>query len=263
MTLPSRKTLLGNLAALLALGWLYGGDLQDALRAREAEVAAYTQLPSIIAPACVLAVAAAGLAIVVWGLVRRRGDDFKGYRLLPIVLVVSLMVDLVRANSTHYLGSADLIAAALARLEEGATELSTPEAVPSDAEALRPLVEQLGPAPYLVRGQPVGAFALEVRQGCTGPVVEAPEARPGTLFYCVAGDRHTAWVTAMGLAQERRFGAPEIVSVGGVPYMVQVSPRRTEPLLPPEELPPGLTLPEAARGESALDAGVAGPAVLP
>jgi hypothetical protein len=254
MTLPSRKTLLANAASLSALVWLYGGDLRDAFRAREAEVAAYTRLPSVGVPAVVVALTACVTAVVVWGLVRRRDDTFKGYRLLPILLVVTLMGDLVRAESIGLLGSADLTSAAMAELRDAAAELATPDAVPTDPAVLGPLVERLGPAPYLARGQPVGPFALDIREGCTAPASDARGARPGTLIYCVGKDRRQAWLSAVGLPRERRFGgAPELVASQGVIHMARVEARQAD----------GQALPQALQPPSDLDGGVAGPAVLP
>lgn len=264
MTLPSRKTLLANAVSLSALAWLYGGDLRDALRARDAEVAAYTQLPSVFPPALVVALTVGVTAVVAWALLRRKDDSFKGYRLLPILLVGALMVDLVASESSGFLGSADLTTAAMADFREAATELATPEAVPTDATVLGRLAEKLGPAPYLVRGQPAGLFTLEIRQGCTAAATDARSARPGTLVYCVRADGKEAWVTAVGLPQERRFGTPEMVSSNGVVRVMQVDARQAEEQAPaPAELPEELALPMALQGASALDGGVAGPAVVP
>ena len=264
MTLPSRKTLLANAVSLCALAWLYGGDLRDALRARDAEVAAYVKLPSVTGPALVVALTACVTGLVAWALLRRKDDSFKGYRLLPIVLVVTLMVDLVVTENTAFLGSADLSSGAMADLRDAATELATPEAVPSDAAVLGRLVEQLGPAPYLVRGQPVGAFALDVREGCTAPASDLRGARPGTLVYCVSADRKEAWISAVGLPQERRFGAPEWVSANGVPYVMRVETRQANEQAPAgAELPAEVALPVLPQGVDALDGGVAGSAVVP
>lgn len=259
MTLPSRKTLLANAVSFLVLGWLYGGDALLAVRARDAEVAAYSQLPSVVAPSVVLVLTLAVAAVVGWGLARRRGDDFKGYRLLPILLVGALMVDLVRSDTAEYLGSTELSAGALQVFRDEAGALATAQGLPADAAALSALVEKLGPAPYLVRGQPVGPFALQVRQGCTGPVQEPQGARPGTLFYCVSKDASEAWASLVGLPAEQRFGAPAMVSRGGVPLTVHVLPS-----LPAEQADPSLAgLPPAPEAAAGMDAGIAGPAEVP
>jgi hypothetical protein len=243
---------------------MYGGDLRDALRARDAEVAAYTHLPSVFPPALAVALTACVTAVTVWGLLRRRDDTFKGYRLPPILLVVTLMVDLVGSENSGFLGSGDLSSAALGELRDAATELATPEGVPTDPVVLGRLVEKLGPAPYLVRGQPVGPFTLEVREGCTDAASDARAARPGTLVYCVSAERKAAWISAVGLPMERRFGTPEMVSSNGVVHVMRVGTRQPDEPLPAQaELPEELALPLALQGGSALDGGVAGPAVVP
>ena len=71
-------------------------------------------------------------------------------------------------------------------------------------------------------------------------------------------------MTAVGLAQQRRLGALESVSAGGVPHVAQVTTRQPgEPMIPEGELPPELAFPRGPEGLSALDAGVAGPAMMP
>lgn len=258
MTLPSRKTLLANAVSLIALAWLYGGDLSDALRARDAEVAGFLQPPSAFVPALVLLVTAAAAGTAAWGLLRRRGDDFKGYRVLPIVLVAALLVDLVRSESAQYLGSAELTLSALQDFRSMAAELATEKDVPADPAVLGRLVEKLGPAPYLVRGQPVGAFTLQVREGCTGPVQEASGARPGTLLYCVAPERREAWISVVGLPAGQRFGSAALLSAEGAPLALQVVPRPPDD--PSSEL---LGLPEEEQVDPSLDGGVAGPGQTP
>ncbi|XXF76553.1 hypothetical protein P2318_26360 [Myxococcaceae bacterium GXIMD 01537] len=262
MTLPTRKTLLANAISLLALAWLYGGDLRDALRAREAEVAAYTLPPSVVPPAVVLVLGAIATGIAAWGLLRRRDDTFRGYRLLPIVLVLALMVDLFRAESADLLSSADTTGAVLEDFRDSVQALASSEQVPSDAAALRPLLQKLPPAPYLVRGQSVGPFELQVREGCTGPASEPNGARPGTLIYCVAATREEGWLSAVGLPAEQRFGPPAMVSQGGVLQVARVQPRPPSEQGEPEQA-------DAERDAAGfqeflgMDAGVAGPAVVP
>ncbi|MCP3144081.1 hypothetical protein [Pyxidicoccus xibeiensis] len=233
MTLPSRKALLGNAFCLVALGWIYGGDLADAVRARSAEVAAFTLLPSPVLPAVVLALTALGTLVVAAGLARGRVDDFKGYRLLPILLVGALFVDLVLAESRVPLASVDIASMSLQRFHQLAQELTTEQAVPDDPRVLQPLLEELGRPPYLVRGEPLQSWTLQVRKDCEGPVREAPGVRPGTVLYCVAPERKGAWVTAVGLPGEQRFGDPAVVSVGGETRFLLVRP------VPPDEDAPG------------------------
>lgn len=247
MTLPSRKTLLGNVLSLAALAWIYGGDLSDAVRARSAEVSAFSELPSPVGPGVVLALAVLATLVVVGGIVGGRAEGFKGYRLLPILLVGSLFVDLVLSESRVPLSSLDVASMSLQRFHQAAQELATEQAVPDDPRVLQPLLEELGKPPYLVRGEPVAAYTLQVRKDCEGPVREAPGVLPGTLLYCVAPERKGAWVTLVGLPAEQRFGTPAVLSMGGEARFLLVRP------IPPDEEPSA----EAFRDENL---GAEGPA---
>jgi hypothetical protein len=221
---PSRKTLVANGAAALLLGWLYGGDLADAVRARGAETAAFSEPPPLLLPAVVLAVAAGALGAGVWGLLRLRGDGYKGYRLLPLTLVGALFVDLVSAEHRVPLGSWDMASLALQHFTGLAQARATAGEVPTDPRVLSPLLDELGVPPYLVRGQPVPAYTLQVRENCEGPVRTAPGLLPGTLLYCVAPHRQGAWITLVGLPAERRFGPAEVLSVAGETRFLLVQP---------------------------------------
>jgi hypothetical protein len=222
MTLPSRKILLANGGCLLLLAWLYGGDVSDALQARSAEVSAFTELPALVRPSVVLVLGALALGGALWGLLTRKGEDFKGYRLLPIVLVGALFVDLVFAERRTPLGSLEVASMSLRSFQEQAQELATPDSVPTDPAVLRPMLEKLGRPPYLVKGQPVSQYSLQVRQDCTGPVAQAPGLQPGTFIYCVAQGRKGAWITLVGLPAERRFGLPDVLSVKDEPRFALV-----------------------------------------
>ncbi|WP_224366730.1 hypothetical protein [Hyalangium versicolor] len=254
MTLPSRKVLLSNALCLGLLAWLYGGDLSDALQARSAEVAAFTELPHLGLPILVLAASAAALGVAVWGLLRRRGDDFKGYRLLPILLVGALFVDLVFAERRIPLSSLDLASMSLQSFHTLAQQQASLDAVPADPAVLNPLLGQLGRPPYLVRGQPVAQYSLQVRQDCDGPVRSAPGLQPGTLIYCVAPGRKGAWITLVGLPAERRFGTPDVLSVQGEPRFMLVQP------VPAEEAPAAAPSPEEPfRGSDGSEPPPSGP----
>lgn len=230
MTLPSRKILLANGGCLLLLAWLYGGDVSDALRARSAEVSAFQEMPSLARPAAVLVLAVLALGGALWGLIRRQGDDYKGYRLLPIVLVGALFVDLVFAERRNPLSSLDMATLSLRAFQEQAQQLATPNDVPAEPAVLSPLLERLGHPPYLVKGQPASTYTLQVRQDCTGPVGEAPGLQPGTFIYCVAPGRKAAWITLVGLPAGQRFGAPAVVAAGG-----EVRFALIQPVIPGEE----------------------------
>ncbi len=225
-----KPTLVANAVAFVLLVWLYGGDLADYRRAKWATVSALTELPNapLAIAAVVLALGAAGVAV--YGLLRRRGPDFKGYRLLPIAAVAVLFVDLfVLAGERLPVGSAEQLAMALRVFERRASELATPEGVPDDARALGELVKELGRPPYLVRGERAQSYRLQLRTGCQGPVSEAPGAEVGTILYCVSADRRMAWVTAMGLPAEQTFGEPRVFSVGGKPYVAVLTAGLAEP----------------------------------
>ncbi|MFL5351212.1 hypothetical protein [Archangium sp.] len=267
MTRPSTKTLLANAACLLTLGWLYGGDLRDALRARGAEVSAFLSPPRLVWPALVLAATGGVLGIVLWGLVRGRAEDFKGYRLLPILLVSALFFDLVLAENQLPLHSDDLAALAMRQFQERAGALSEGETVPSRPEVLQPLLADLGQPPYLVRGVRVPVWSLQVREECQGPVQQAPGLAVGTFIYCVAPGRTSAWLTLVGLPAGERFGLPSVFSVDGQPHVAVVRPTPPEEAEPlqAEEMPfPGL--PEAPLpgvAPEATDAGELAPAPAP
>lgn len=230
MTLPSRKVLLANAVCLLGLLWIYGGDARDALQAQSAEASAFLSLPDLLRPSIVLGLTVLAVGGVVWGLLRRQGDDFKGYRLLPILLVGALFVDMVFAERRTGLPSSQLADMSLQYFQGLVQQQATTDAVPADPAQLRSLLEKLpGHPPYLVRGQPSEAYTLQVRQDCEGPVRSASGLQLGTLIYCVAPGRKAAWITLVGLPAERRFGTPEVLSVEGEARFYLVQP------LPPEE----------------------------
>ncbi|MDC0709691.1 hypothetical protein POL68_14560 [Stigmatella sp. ncwal1] len=221
---PSGKTLGANVAAWGLLAWLYGGDLADALRARSAEVAAFSHLPSLWRPAAVLALAAGAVGVAVWGLLRRRGDDFKGYRLSPLILVGALFLDLVVAEPRVPVGSWDMASLALQHFHGLVQERTPSGEVPVDPRVLGALVKELGVPPYLVHGEPVREYTLQVRENCEGPVRSAAGLLPGTLLYCVAPQRQGAWVSLVGLPAERRFGPAEVLAQAGETRFLLVQP---------------------------------------
>jgi len=222
MNRPSLKTLAANAACLLALGWLYGGDLFDAFRARRAEVSALVAIPPMAWPAAVLALTAVALGVGAWGLWRGRGEGFKGYRLLPILLLCVLFVDLLVAEERMPLRSEDVALLSLHRFHAQAQALATARSVPTDPARLDPLLKELGAPPYLFRGSRARSYSLQVRSNCEGPLLEAPGLQPGTLLYCVARDHSTAWVTLVGLPEGERFGPPAVLSLDGEPAVKQV-----------------------------------------
>lgn len=253
MTLPSRKTLLGNALSLMAIAWIYGGDLSDAVRARTADVSAFMTVPSLERPAVVLAVAAVAALAFVVGLLQRKEEGFKGYRLLPIVLVGALFVDLVLSESRTPLTSTDIASMALQRFHQSAQERTSALEVPDDPRLLQSLLEELGRPPYLVRGESLPAYTLQVRKDCEGPVRDAPGVRAGTILYCVAPERQGAWVTMVGLPADERFGPPAVVSVAGEARFLLVRPIPTDEAEPGTAFRDSLAAPPSPAGDT--DAG--------
>ncbi|QRK04071.1 hypothetical protein JQX13_27745 [Archangium violaceum] len=264
MKLPSFKTLLANIVCLFTLAWLYGGDLWDSLRARTAEVSAFLAPPPLVWPAVVLAATGVALGLVLWGLVRGRAEGFKGYRLLPILLVSALFFDLVLAEGQVPLLPEDVASLVLDHFQEKAAALANGKAVPSEPAVLRPLLDELAPPPYLVKGERVPAWSLQVREQCQGPVLEAPGLAVGTVIYCVAPGHEKAWVTLVGLPAGERFGLPAVFSVEGQPHVAVVRPVLREGS-GMAELPfqGGIGAPAPVGSEESLDAGVVAPAPTP
>jgi len=224
MKLPSTKTVVANAACLGVLLWLYGGDLLDGLRARNAEVSAFMTPPRVTWPAVVLVALVVVLGVVLWGLVRERPDNFKGYRLLPILLVCALFIDLALLENQVPLSPEDVAIMSVGQFEQRAQALVKGTTVPSDPAVLRSVVEQMGQPPYLVRGTRAPAWSLQVRENCEGPVAEAPGLEVGTFIYCMAPDRKVAWVSLVGLPAGERFGHPAVLSRDGEPYVGIVEP---------------------------------------
>ncbi|RYZ41081.1 MAG: hypothetical protein EOO71_13410 [Myxococcaceae bacterium] len=244
MTGPTRGTRVTNVLCLGALGWLYGGELAEALRVRTAEVSSVTSSPSVARAGVVLGLTAVALAVLLVGLWRKQPEGFKGYRLLPILLVGALFMDLVRSEGRSPLDAEAQASVALRNFHEAAQKQATPEAVPVDARVLQPIVDALGTPPYRLRGVQVTSYALQVRRNCEGPAGDASGTRPGTLLYCVASDGKQAWVTLVGLPAEVRFGAPGVFSSGGRPRFSVV--RAGSPEENDAEPAIELELPEAA-----------------
>ncbi|MBM4380267.1 MAG: hypothetical protein FJ086_13380 [Deltaproteobacteria bacterium] len=234
----------GGLSAAL-LAWLYGGDLSEHLQAQGAEVYAAVAPPDVVFAGVVLAALAVCLGAAGWGLWKRQGPAWKGYRLLPILAVLALFMDLFMVHGeAQRLPSHERLSAALDAFAAEVTLKSTPEAVLADPQGLEQLARGLGPPGYLVRGKPLEAFRVEVKTGCEGPAAPAPGTPAGTLVYCVAQDRMQAWVTASALAAGRRAGSPEPFTQGGTlvsavastpPRPPKTDPETGLPLVPSQE----------------------------
>ena len=235
MKLPGKGTIASNAIALVFLLFLYVGDVIDFVRARAAEVAAMQQLPNVGFAIAVLAVSVAVAIVVLLAMRRGAPSDSKAFRLLPIVAVVAIFIDLfVLSVDAPIMSSPEHMKTMLQAFARVAHERSTYEHVASSERDLYDAVKEFGAPPYLVKGEPVEAFAIQRRDNCEGPVAEAPGAAVGTFLYCVSKDKKTAWVTVVGLPYEERFGNPKVVSAGGAPLFAIVTPQIPEQAEPPE-----------------------------
>ena len=110
--MSSRAALIVNGLCALLLGWLYGGDALDALRAQTAEVSAYLEPPNLGFAVVALLGTGLGVAATLLGAIQKRPPAWRGFRLMPIVTVVVLFLDLfVLSASRSPLSSADRTAA--------------------------------------------------------------------------------------------------------------------------------------------------------
>jgi hypothetical protein len=212
-----------NALCAILLGWLYGGDALDAIRAQSAQVSAYSEPPNLPLAVVALAAMAVGAGASVLGVLKRREKTWRGFRLMPIVAVVVLFVDLfVLAGSKALLSSADRTAMTVRAFAEQASTAATAQQVPDDLAQLQALAKTLGRPPYLVKGAAAREWTVQVREGCSGPVEQLNGEAVATLFYCVAVDRKSAWVSAVGLAAETRFGEPALFTRRGQVVSAQV-----------------------------------------
>lgn len=231
----ARVSLLINAACALLLGWLFGGDALDAVRSQSAEVSAYLEPPNLpFAVGALIATAGAAGASVL-GFVQKRPKEWRGYRLMPIVAVVVLFVDLfIFSAAKSPLSASDRTALTLQSLADAASAASVGSAVVASPAQLQTMADQFGDPPYLVRGAPAKGWSVAVRTGCTGPVTERKDEPVGTLFYCVAADGRSAWLTAVTLPIGTYFGPPQLFTRGGTPVVTTVSPRPVDESPEPE-----------------------------
>jgi hypothetical protein len=210
MSTETRQAWAAGCVSAGLMAWLYGGDLAEHLQAQGAEVYAAVYPPDVVFASAMLGALGLCVGVAGVGLWRRRGPAWKGYRLLPILAVLALFLDLfVVHGEAQRLPSDVRLAAVMEAFAAEVTQTSTHEAVVADPQVLEQVARGLGPPGYLVRGRPLEAFRVEVREGCDGPATPAPGTAAGTLVYCVARDRAQAWVSAAALAAERRSGSPE------------------------------------------------------
>jgi hypothetical protein len=217
MRLPSRATVVIDVTCVVALFWLYVGDVLKDRHALSAEAAAVTALPNMAFAVAALALTLGVAAVAAWGAWRSKPESFRGYRLPPIAFVLIVFVDLFVFSSATgaTLPAPAQLAEAMETLTGRLQAQTNAHSVPTEPGALRALVAGLGQPPYLARGQRVPQYTLELRSGCEQPVLEAPVAPLGTIFYCVAAGGVEAWLTVVGLPAGEPFGEPRLFSVDG------------------------------------------------
>jgi hypothetical protein len=230
-TLPTRR-LWVNALITGALGWLYGGDVGFWFRARGAEVAAASTLPSVGFAAVALAGVLGAAGVSAWGVWTKKDNAFKGYRLVPVVALVALFLDLfVLGGGRSPFPSHVQVRSALQSLADSLAE-APPESV-TDAQ-LQAWADLLGRPPYLVRGEPVPRYTVRKVFPCEGPVTTvAPGDAPGTVLACLQAGGGV--LTVVGLPAGTRFGASAVITVNGEPLAVHWS---TTPVSPTPEAPP-------------------------
>jgi hypothetical protein len=201
--------------SLLLMGWLYGGDVSDALAARGAEVAAFTEPPSLVFATLVLAATLGGAFATVYGAVKKKSGAWRGYRVMPIIVVVVLFVDLVFLSASRSpLSSSDRAIGTLTLLTNQANLLATAKQVPT-AQQLEPLLQPLDPPAYLVKGERPKTWRLVERPSCSGPDEDAKGEPAGTVVYCTSADGQQAWLSLIALPYEQRFGTAAVMKRNG------------------------------------------------
>jgi hypothetical protein len=212
--------------SLLLVGWVYGGDVTDALAARQAEVAAFAELPSMGFAAAVLVATLVGAIATGYGALTKKSGAWRGYRVMPIIIVLVLFIDLVFLSASHSgVSSADDSLRMLSTLTNQANLLATSNKVPT-AQDLEPLLQPLSPPAYLVKGERAKAWHLVARQSCSGPVDEVKGEPVGTIFYCTSADGQQAWLSLVALPFDSRFGPAEVFKRNGkaIPGLVTTHP---------------------------------------
>jgi hypothetical protein len=229
----ARASVIVNVLLTGLLAWLYGGDLYDVARAKSSDVAAFSVLPSTPVAIVALSLGALGLALTLFGIIGKRDKTWRGYRVMPIITVVVLFVDLlVLSGDKSPFPSSARAMAALDGLGRRANTLSTPTAIP-DAKALESQLMELGPAPWVAKGEPVGPWKVKGFERCTGPQLDPAGQGPGTFLYCVDPAAQHGWLTMVGLPYEQHFGAPQIVARGTSPLVFEVQRVPKEEPVPP------------------------------
>ncbi len=220
--------------------WLYVGDLIRFFRAQAAPVTMLNELPSLglSLVGTVVALAFTGTLVLVAARRQPRAWRPRDFSIAAALFLVFIDFVILSAKRSPISAESRLLMA-IQSVADDATRAAAIESVPRDPNLLRSFLEGVGAVPLFVEGERVPEWKLELRERCTGPALEPGSATPGTLIYCVAGDRKRAWVTLVGTTLGQSFGAPAIVSTEGdwVGEVVAAAPPE-EPAGPPVWGPP-------------------------
>lgn len=221
-----RRVWIINGGCLVFICFWWGSDLVQGIRALRAPVAALARLPNMAFAGAVLLLALAAFGVVVHGRRKGRAADFKGNRLLPILMVVALFADLlVLSSSRSPISSPRRLGLALHVFGMAVRQAGATGKLPSNPRVLSRIADELGSPPYLVHGTPLKRYRIQVRTGCKGPITAAPGSTVGTLLYCLSNDEKTAWVSAVALPSDVTFGAPGVFTEEGAVWTEKIVAR--------------------------------------
>ncbi len=192
----------------------YGHELWVWFAAKGAPVSALTELPAVGFVSFALLATGLTSGLTVWGRLKQKPEAWRGFRLLPMAMVLVLAVDfLVLSSVQAALSPTSRAKAALQVFTEGAQALASTQAVPSSPDELEPVLPLLGPVPWLVYGERPAGWRVEVQTGCKGPATVRERPAAGTVMYCLEAENHRAWVTLVGLPLGQARGEAGVVSV--------------------------------------------------
>lgn len=217
------RRLATNAALALLLLLAEGRQLQLALRTQRAPVSAVLQPPSLLFAGMVLGLTVAALGLGLGAALQGYEPSSRVFRLLPILLAVTVFVEVFVRGSTHPLMTPDReLEGALGQFAAQARTLGSQGQVSRDGLALQGAADALPRPPYRVRGVLLERYRVEVRGGCAGPAEAVAGAAAGTLVYCVAPDSKRAWVGAVALPAEEQWGLPQIFTRAGTAVFAEV-----------------------------------------
>jgi hypothetical protein len=229
------RSILGTLALLLALGWLYGGDALILLRLQRAPWAALPEAPAPWLTALGLGVAVCGAAAQLLGRLTRRPPAWRPFLLLPVAGTLVLLLDLGLLSPARAGASTeDLSHGAVALVAEELTSSLAEGHYTAEPRALLQALAKLGPPPFYRDGVRLPEWSLALRGPCAGPPAEVGAAHPGTVLVCLSGDGSAAWVSVVTLTSP--FGTPQVPLDGAwvaalrAPVARTPSPERPPPM---------------------------------